>query len=406
MRARLSTLPRVERREERGIALVMVIVLLLVLGVLATLTISQVDVETKIHGHGLRDERSLNLAQAGVAEALSRIKSGDIALDPTTPTQVAQIFLTTSLPSVGADTAAYATAQPVGEYLSYSTASKSGDVLTVELKTNAARSIAYRYDPAQTPSLNLSAGLPVYRLSVTGVVSQNRSRILTEVSLQPFQLGLNAAVTAGGPVVYNSSATICGYSHPLGLTIADASAHASSHNGIGDVPAHWTTSTVGGGALTQTGSPVSALTSQSGFYDGPWDVLGLTSNEFTTLMGAGTSALSTYDGLLNLDNDATPSNRSGVFSVPGGTGEGLLYVDGDLTLTGPLAFRGLVYVEGNLLANGSLDIVGALVVRGQSSGNALTCNGATRVSYARDVVNESMARYRGKFETLSWRELH
>ena len=392
--------------DERGIALVMVIVLLLVLGVLAAMTLSQVEVETKIHGFGLRDERALDFAQAGVAEALSRIKRGDIALDPDHPTRVAQIFLTTSPPGVGADTTALATAQPIGEYLGYSTASKGPDVLTVQLKTDRARATAYRYDPAQTPSLNLVAGLPVYRLSVTGIVGTNRSRILSELLLQPFQLNLNAAVTTGGPVSYATTTTVCGYAHPLGFAIADAAAHASRHVGVGDVPAHWTTATLSGAALSQSGSPVSALTGQSGFYSGPWEALGMSSGEFPSLMGARVVSLTTYSGLLNLDNDATPSNQSGAFTLAGGRGEGFLYADGDLVLAGPLEFRGLVYVEGTLVANGTLDVVGALVVRGRGSGNALTCNGITHISYSRDVVNESMGRARGLFNTLSWREVH
>ncbi len=63
---------------------------------------------------------------------------------------------------------------------------------------------------------------------------------------------------------------------------------------------------------------------------------------------------------------------SGGLSVNGGRGQGVLIVDGDLTINGNFAYNGLILVKGNLKANGTLDIFGAVMVQGTTDilGNA------------------------------------
>ena len=103
-----------------------------------------------------------------------------------------------------------------------------------------------------------------------------------------------------------------------------------------------------------------------------------------------------------LDNNATMGDQSGAFSYNGGSGEGLLYCDGDLTLNGNFQFRGLVYVEGNLSINSWSWILGGLVVRGKTTLN-LHSNGT--VLYSKDAINQYIGQYSGSFVTLSWHEV-
>ena len=93
---------------ERGIALVMALVSLLVVAVIAVVLMMSLSIERKISGNDLRDSQSMNLAEAGVGEAMSRIRNFDISLPPANPRAVAQIFLTNagSVPVLGTDSVA------------------------------------------------------------------------------------------------------------------------------------------------------------------------------------------------------------------------------------------------------------------------------------------------------------
>src|SRR5580765_4788527 len=132
---------------ERGIALVMALLVLLVIAVIAAALMLTVQVETKISGRDDRRSQALSSAEAGVAEAVSRIRSGEVP-DTLNPKMASQIFLSAagSVPVLGADSTALPTAQPAGKWLSYSTAAKGDQALTVTYRTDRTHTQIYRYD--------------------------------------------------------------------------------------------------------------------------------------------------------------------------------------------------------------------------------------------------------------------
>ncbi len=75
---------------------------------------------------------------------------------------------------------------------------------------------------------------------------------------------------------------------------------------------------------------------------------------------------------------------SGSLSLNGGRGQGVLIVNGDLTINGTFAYDGLILVKGNLKANGTLDVFGAVMVQGTTDilGNANFSYSACAVSNA------------------------
>jgi hypothetical protein len=139
-----------------------------------------------------------------------------------------------------------------------------------------------------------------------------------------------------------------------------------------------------------------------GFYQGPWAMLGMSQADFQSWIGPPVNGTSNINGIVYLDNDATVQNQSGSFAYHGATGEGMLYVDGDLTLNSSFIYRGLIYVEGDLKMNGQAWILGALVVKGRSE---IRQNGGATILYSSDAIGRALARYGGQFVTLSWREL-
>src|SRR5439155_3629960 len=136
----------------RGFALAVVVLVLLVLSLFAVLFMRTITVDTTVSGYGVSESKALTFADAGIAEAISRIRSGDVP-DTLNPRMVTQIYLAVAgaVPALGADSTAVATAQPAGSWLNYSTAGPSSDVLTVTYKTDPTRTKIYRYDGQQNP---------------------------------------------------------------------------------------------------------------------------------------------------------------------------------------------------------------------------------------------------------------
>lgn len=75
----------------------------------------------------------------------------------------------------------------------------------------------------------------------------------------------------------------------------------------------------------------------------------------------------------------------GDVTLSGGWGQGILLVDGDLTINGPVTFYGAVMVKGSVqLSNG--DIVGGLSINGLS-GTASVISGSATVTHSRCVLD-------------------
>jgi hypothetical protein len=102
-----------------------------------------------------------------------------------------------------------------------------------------------------------------------------------------------------------------------------------------------------------------------------------------------------------LDNDGTTQNASGDYHVTG-TGSGLLYVDGDLTMNNTFTWRGLIYVEGDIKLNGTAWVLGSVIVKGKTN---TMFNGGATILYSHDAISEYVSKYGGSIANLAWREV-
>src|SRR5262249_49505706 len=164
------------------------LLVLLALTVLGSALMLSVNTETRIAGQQLRDTQTLSIAEAGVQEAMLRIRDGDVP-DNMNKRQVTLIYEapTGSIPASGQDTMSMASLQPAGSYLGYSSATKkiaqgstSGgagappdlQVLTVRYKTQVTTSPLdteiVRYDDSLNPKFNTVSGTPVFQIIATG----------------------------------------------------------------------------------------------------------------------------------------------------------------------------------------------------------------------------------------------
>src|SRR5439155_785269 len=73
-----------------------------------------------------------------------------------------------SVPVPGADSIALATSQPADQWLDYSRATQGPGVLTIQYKTDPAKTTIYRYDPALNPAVQTASGNPIYVVTSTG----------------------------------------------------------------------------------------------------------------------------------------------------------------------------------------------------------------------------------------------
>ncbi len=391
-------------RDQRGMALVIALLVLLVMSLLATVLMVSVNVESKITSHGLRETDALNVAEAGIGEAQARIACGDITLGGN-PRAVAQVFNVAagSVPELGTDSTGLATAQPTGEWLPYSTAGRGPDVLTVEYKTDNARTVVYRYDAAKNPAVQALSGSPIYVISSTGVVGGDVRRVRAEVYPTPYDATTYGAVVANVAVELKGNINICGYNHTASMPTGAADA-AGYHTGSGDLPGVWSTSTISQqGSADADGSP-SALTPNqtgpysgaNGFYAGPWDALGMSQAEFFSWIGPPVATPpNPPDGLVHIDGDA---------AYHGGDGTGLLYVTGDLTINGNFTYRGLIYVEGDLHINGGAWVLGGIICKGTTT--IKLANGQADVYYSSEMIEQALSQASGSFTRLSWREIY
>lgn len=401
-------------KDERGIALVIALLVLMVITMLGVVLMMTVTVGRRAAGHGQRAAKALNVAEAGVSEAMALIRHGEITLSPANPRAVAQVFLAApgSVPALGTDSVGVATRQPAGAWLAYSTESRGPDVLTVGFKTDASRSVIYRYNKLLTPSVNTVSGMPIFQITSTGRVGDARRRIVTEVIQKPVYANAKGALAANHDIDFVGNAAICGYDHSAD-TPNDTGKNKRGNapdcipweTGVsGDLPGSWSTGVIGGGGASwQEGDPSGRLGGQTGFYTGPWDAFSMTQADFLAWIGSPFNGTPTdLHGIYYIDNNSTIGDQSAAIGVHGGDGEGLLYVDGDLVLNAQLYYRGLIYVEGDLVMNGEAWVLGGVVVKGRST---VKQNGGATILYSHEAITRALAKYGGQFVTLNWREL-
>jgi hypothetical protein len=405
------------QRNERGIALVMAMLILLVMSLLGLVLMAGASLNRGLAGNDQRMRESLNLAEAGVGEALARIKNQETLMSANDPNDVCQIFNTVpgSVPALGADSIGLATGQPIGGYLDYTTPERGPDVLTIGWKKNAAGTAVMKYDPTKNPKIQTLTGSPIYTVTATGRVNNARRTVVTEVMAKPYQVNAKGALVADVPIGALGNAAICGWDHSMDTPYDDGTDGRgvmpggptfcidNEKAGGTDVPGLWSTGTVdAGGAAAISGNPPQQP-SQPDFYAGPWDMFTMNQAEYWSFIGAPIpfAGKTDWNGLFYVDNNGVTQDASEDMAVHSVNGEGFLYVDGDLTVNAGFHYKGLIYVEGNFKINGNCWILGCIVVNGDTE---ITANGAMTLLFSRDAVENMLTKYGGQFVTLSWRE--
>ena len=403
--------------DQRGFALVVSMLILLVMTLLGLVLMAGVSTNRSLAGNDQRMRQSLNIAEAGVGEAMSRIRSQETLMDPTNPNNVCQVFNTVagSVPALGADSVGLATGQSVGYYLNYTSPTRGPDVLSINWKKDPTGTKVMRYDGTVNPAVNANTGLPIYVITSTGRVGNARRTVVSEVIQKPTTLNAKAAMAADIPISFVGNAFICGFDHSAdtqpgdgssgrGVMPGDATHCIDNELGLAaqNLPGAWSTAGIsGGGASNSSGSPSGYLGNQTGFYAGPWEAFSLSQSDYYSWLGTPTTSPASYNGIVYYDNNNTTQDRSANLALHSVTGEGFLYVDGDLHCNAGFTYKGLIYVEGDFDINGQAWILGGVIVKGTTN---LRANGGMTILYSGAAITQTLAKYGGQFVTLSWRE--
>jgi Tfp pilus assembly protein PilX len=411
------------RRAEQGMALVIALLLLLALTALGTALMMSVNTEGHIAGNQMRDAQALSVAEAGVQEAMLRLRTGDVP-DNLNKRMVTLIYEAPagSIPVSSGDTTSLPTLQPSGSYLGYSSATKklaqgsTSDlqVLTVRYKTvitpgSPPDTQIVKYEDTHNPKFNTAVGSPVFQIVSTGTKGQSTRNVVAEVTRAKMNILARAALSAHVGIQFKGNVNVCGHDHradtppQVGPGTCDASWLASTSPGS-DLPGGWSEGSITKqGSANIYGTPSPWKDTQTGFYSGPWEALGMSQADFWAWVGPPRSSLSgTPHGIYYLDDDAVKQNQSGDWGMNGGDGDGFIYCDGDFSINGNTTFKGLLYVEGDLKMNGNCWLLGGLIVRGKST---IKCaNGSAILLYSSESIQQNISKYAGNIRMLSWRE--
>src|SRR5260221_1513980 len=205
----------VVQSNERGFALVVSMLILLVMTLLGLVLMTGAVLNRSLAGNDQRMRQSLNLAEAGVGEAEARIAHQETLMPVNDPSAVCQVFNTVpgNVPPLTGHSTGLATGQAAGSYLNYTTASRGPDVLTITWKKDPSGTKVMRYDATANPTMNIVSGIPVYTITSTGRVGSARRTVVAEVIQKPFIANVKGALAANIPIGALGNSMVCGYDH-------------------------------------------------------------------------------------------------------------------------------------------------------------------------------------------------
>ncbi len=408
---------------ERGSTLLVAMALLLALGFAAGALVLTSSGDLKSAGEGRRGTQAQFAAEAGIQEAMHRLaivagttvtvnnstfdpSIGDPS-DPLDPDWETRICVPVgSLPTSTDPSVVHTpTVQETSQSLDYA---RSGNLLTIRHKWIDRNSDSVRdedevvlYDPARVPPENFESGSPVEVIEVEGHRAEARRRLRVEVTRHPFSPNVNAAITSDRGVDVRGAVSICGYNHrattPVGTDLDSGPCSPNFDMADGHLPAIMTTGddVDRRGSSDLMGYPTVTDTSSTNPFYSLAAALGVDQGVIDQILenADNTSIVDPLEGITYIQGDATVNNLEGV---------GLLYVDGDLQITGNCTYRGLIYVEGDLNIIGTPWILGGVMVRGRS--DYAFSGGSPAILYSKDMIRVALESALD-FVVLSWKEI-
>jgi hypothetical protein len=435
-------------KNQKGIALVMALMMTLVLSVLAASMMYNLVNEKKLTANQMRYAEALAISRAGLYEAMARLASIDPSLhigqDLTgaiTPSWTCYVFSDAPGLTPGGATYEFAqTAQASGDMLDYTIPYTAGfdtsEVLTVRYKRQDRNgngtidnlSEVYFYDFRQKLIILGQTDpefMPVYEIVATGRVGTTNRTIITDLVIPKLNIGAKAAVRSGVTIRGNGTIQNCGHDHlittptscrppdcfvvqpgqPSGWHVSRTpAAHPDPNVAVsagctacGCLPGGETNSTYieNGAPKKYFGNPDKVASSPS-TVPNIWEMMGMTEAECNAL-NWGTD-VNPVNGFVKVEN------AGALLNLPSRTDHmGVLWVKGDLKVGGGNDFKGLIYVEGDFTTAGNSWTLGAICTKGVTQ---TTFSGTTNVLYSSGMLEQIIKASSGaSMQIVSQREI-
>lgn len=416
------------RHGERGSAMVIALMTLVLLTMVGTLFLAQTKTETQIAGHDMRATQALFNAEAGYGEALARMSDTgdpDYIGEPSgtvTPGWGRYLVLANGnsdqdpdhnlAESDSLDNDGNGTVDESGEAYPEVATAQGGEPIdypwvNVRYKLNATNQVILYGDHDDNlvtpPRFNLVHGYPVIIVTAEGERGSAARRVEVEAIKQPFELVQSALysesddfkfngtqfkvsgqdwdpvtgnVVAGNPEVPGILTT----GDPNNITNALSGQQTNNVEGLGGEPSATSTNVdMDLQAIADTYSPLAEYVVPAGTYD---DVAWGSLDDYTVVHCTGDLHLSG--------------------NVSGG---GILIVDGDMTVSGSFTWYGLCIVLGDVTFTGGgagIHLYGSTLIQGSS--NDQTVSGNADVLYSSEALNRLTAL--SPYMVANWRELN
>jgi hypothetical protein len=428
---------RIPVRDEKGVALVSLLVILAALTVLSMGLIVFSSTELRIADNQKNHTNALFVTEAGIQEVVSRMELdpgtnvtvngatfdpyiGDDAANPD-PNWRTELYLapSASLPAPVGTEIIVPTAQSSANWLTYADPAQGLQPIVVEHKwidrnADGVRDLneLVRYDGSQFPPENFDMGQLIEVITASGIVNGAQRQVRAEIVHIPITVGVNAAITCDNGVDLTGNMTGCGHNHemttPTGTQIPGCYPHEECNNRTlcasgGCLVSVMTTGDEAdtGGSSDLEGFPAWSDTSSANSFNEVWEYLGISETQWDFIRNNPdyTSANDAINmaGIAIINGDAVSGEK-----FNGNVGEGLIYVNGDMDISGNFVWRGFIYVEGDCVITGTAWILGAICVRGTTTDDAFSAGNST-ILYSRDTIAQNVGGQLG-FKTLAWNE--
>jgi len=428
---------RIPGQGEKGIALVSLLVILAALTILSMGLIVFSTTEVRIADNEKNHTNALFVTEAGIQEVISRMEMnagsnvtvngstfdaaiGDDIENPD-PNWRTELYLAPagSLPAPVGTEIIVPTVQSSANWLTYGDATQGLEPIVVEHKWidrdgDGVRDLneLVRYDAGEYPPENFDSGHLIEVITASGIVNGAQRQVRAEVMHVPLICNVAAAITCDNGIDLTGNISGCGHNHlmttPENTKIPDCYPFEKCNNRtqcaikrclVGVMTTGDDADT--GGSSDLEGYPQWADTSSANvFMDAP-DYLGIDSPVWDYILAhpdyTTTNDGDVLEGVVYIDGNATgPETFNDV------SGEGLIYVTGNMKIAGNFVWKGLIFVEGNCDIVGTAWILGAIVVRGVTAANAFGAGNST-VLYSRDAIIQEVGGVMG-YRTLAWNE--
>jgi len=408
---------------QRGSALLVAMLMLMALAFVGAALVMTTSSELKIAGEERRGTQAQFVAEAGIQEVMHRLslapgtsvtvngQTFDPAIRdasvPFDPNWEARVYVPGGTTPVGVGSVQYfATVQSTTDLLNYASGTEFVRIRHKWRDRNGdgirdANEVV-RYDPGKFPPENFDSGSPVEIVDVEGHRAQARRRLRVETTRFPFSPNVIAALSSDRSVDVRGAVSICGHDHravtPVGTDLTAGPCSPTWDQASGHLPAITTTGDLidRRGSSDLSGEPTVTDTSSTNPFYSLAQSLGVTQDVIDQVLANPDHTSDSDDpleGITYIQGNAGLNNA---------TGEGLLYVTGDLSVSGNFEYKGLIYVEGNFTITGTPWILGAVMVRGRS--DYAFSGGSPAILYSSEMIRlaiESAFDY----VVLSWKEM-